>query len=186
MPADLTVLFDGYAHADGVAGTVSLIRSGDRVIVHDPGMVPGPTSILDPLGASGVDVNDVTDIVISHHHPDHTRWMGLFPIARVHDYWAVYEGDQWDSRPAEGVMLTPDVTLLETPGHTREDITMLVDTSEGVVACSHLWWHADAESDPRASDLDALHHHRARVLERAARIVPGHGPAFDVSESTPG
>ena len=184
MTAELTVLFEGYV-GTRVAGTVSLIRDVDRVIVHDPGMVPGPSSILDPLSRAGVTPGEVTDLIISHHHPDHTRWMGLFPIARLHDYWATYDGDVWDSRPAEGVGLTPSVRLLETPGHTREDITTLVDTAEGTVALSHLWWTATSESDPRGTDLEALHHHRARVLEVATRVVPGHGPAFDVTDATP-
>ena len=137
-------------------------------------------SILDPLVELEVAPGAVTDLVISHHRPDHTRWMGLFPVARVHDYWAVYERDVWHSRPAEGVQLTPSVALLETPGHTREDITTLVASADGVVALTHLWGHEGAESDPRASDLASLHHHRGRVLARANRIVPGHGPAFDV------
>ncbi|WP_341251262.1 MBL fold metallo-hydrolase [Euzebya pacifica] len=184
MSAELTILFEGYV-GPRVAGTVSLVRDGDRVIVHDPGMVPGPSSILDPLQAADIHPEEVTDLVISHHHPDHTRWMGLFPIAVLHDYWASYDGDVWDSRPAEGVQLTPSVTLLETPGHTREDITTLVETDAGTVALTHLWWTASSESDPRGTDLDALHQHRARVLERAVRIVPGHGPAFDVSDETP-
>ena len=75
--------------------------------------------------------------------------------------------------------------VLETPGHTREDITTLVETDAGTVALTHLWWTASSESDPRGTDLDALHQHRARVLERAVRIVPGHGPAFDVTDETP-
>jgi glyoxylase-like metal-dependent hydrolase (beta-lactamase superfamily II) len=182
--AELTVLLEGYAGAR-VAGTCSLVVDGDRVIVHDPGMAPGPEAILGPLAAAGVAPGAVTDVVLSHHHPDHTRWMGLFPVARVHDHWAVYEGDVWTSRPAEGVQLSPGVTLLETPGHTPQDITTLVDTADGVVALTHLWWHASAEGDPRATDLSLLHTHRARVLGRAVRIVPGHGPAFDVTADTP-
>jgi glyoxylase-like metal-dependent hydrolase (beta-lactamase superfamily II) len=189
MTATLTVLFDGYVRPgeDGnhVAGTASLVIDGDRVIVHDPGLVPGPSSLLDPLRAAGVEAGDVTDVIISHHHPDHTRWMGLFAAARVHDYWAVYDGDLWVARPAEGVQLSPSVRLLETPGHTREDVTTLVDTADGVVALSHLWWTAESESDPRGTDLDLLHQHRARVLDLATRIVPGHGPAFDVTDSVP-
>ena len=55
----------------------------------------------------------------------------------------------------------------------------------GTVALTHLWWHAGMEGDPRAVDLDALHRGRARVLEVADRIVPGHGPAFDVTADTP-
>ena len=109
----------------------------------------------------------------------------LFPIAALHDYWATYDGDVWDSRPAEGVQLSPSVRLLETPGHTREDITTLVDTADGVVALTHLWWQATSESDPRGTDLDALHLHRARVLDLATRIVPGHGPEFEVTDATP-
>jgi glyoxylase-like metal-dependent hydrolase (beta-lactamase superfamily II) len=182
--AELTVLFEGYV-GDRVAGTASLVRDGDVVAVHDPGMVPGPASLLDPLAAAGLRPQDVTDVVISHHHPDHTRWMGLFPQARVHDHWAVYDGDVWTSRAAEGVQLSPGVVLLETPGHTPQDITTLVQTGQGVVALTHLWWHATAEGDPRATDLDLLHRHRARVLERAVRIVPGHGAPFDVTEATP-
>ena len=82
-------------------------------------------------------------------------------------------------------MLGPGVTLLETPGHTPQDITTLVDTDAGPVALTHLWWHRTAESDPLASDVDLLHLHRSRVLERAVRIVPGHGEPFEVTASTP-
>ena len=47
-PPASTSLFTGYAD-DHVAGTVSLIREDDRVIVVDPGMVPSRAAILDPL-----------------------------------------------------------------------------------------------------------------------------------------
>src|ERR1017187_8426901 len=69
--ARLDVLFTGYA-ADRVAGTVSLIRDGDHVIVVDPGMVPSRAAILDPLEELGISPLDITDVVLSHHHPDHT------------------------------------------------------------------------------------------------------------------
>src|SRR5580693_5817482 len=92
--ARLDVLFTGYA-SDRVAGTVSLIRDGDRVIVVDPGMVPSRSAILDPLRLLGVSPADVTDIVLSHHHPDHTVNIALFGEVPVHDYQAVYTGDNW-------------------------------------------------------------------------------------------
>jgi glyoxylase-like metal-dependent hydrolase (beta-lactamase superfamily II) len=69
--ARLDVLFVGYAD-DRVAGTVSPIRDSGRVIVVDPGMVPSRAVILEPLAAPGVAPEDVTDVVRSHHHPDHT------------------------------------------------------------------------------------------------------------------
>src|SRR5674476_1028090 len=100
--ARLDVLFTGYA-ADRVAGTVSLIRDADRVIVVDPGMVPARAAILDPLKELGVSPRDVTDVVLTHHHPDHTVNIALFGEIPVHDFQAVYHRDSWDARAADGV-----------------------------------------------------------------------------------
>lgn len=187
MPAELNVLHEGYATEHGVASSVVLVRDGAAVVVVDPGMVRSPALILDPLAEHGVGPDDVTDVVLSHHHPDHTWHIALFPNARVHDVWAVYQGDQWDDQPAEDRQVAEHVRLIETPGHSPQDITTLVDTADGLVACSHLWWHADGPpEDPRATDLDALHAGRARVLDLGVvSIVPGHGPAFAPDASTP-
>jgi glyoxylase-like metal-dependent hydrolase (beta-lactamase superfamily II) len=187
--ASVDVLVEGYARNDGevtrVAGTVSLVRAPGLVAVVDPGMVADRDLILAPLRALGVEPEAVTDVVLSHHHPDHTVNIALFPAARVHDTWAVYHGDTWADRPAEGAVLADGVTLWSTPGHTPQDISTIVETDDGVVALSHLWWHAGMAGDPRATDLDALHAGRARVLEVARIVVPGHGPAFEVTDATP-
>jgi len=184
--ARLHVLFGGYV-GDTVASTVTFVADGDVRVVVDPGMVPDPrAAILDPLAALGVAPEEVTDVVLSHHHPDHTLHAALFPGARVHDHWAVYQGDVWTSRAAEGVELSPSIRLIETPGHSPQDITTLVGTADGVIACTHLWWTAGGPAeDPYATDPDALHAGRRRVLEVAALVVPGHGPPFTPGPSTP-
>jgi glyoxylase-like metal-dependent hydrolase (beta-lactamase superfamily II) len=185
VPAEFDVLFTGYV-GDHVAGTVSFVRDGNVRGVIDPGMVPGPFAILDPLKALGESPDNITDVIFSHHHPDHTVNAALFPGARVHDFWAIYRGDVWESRPAEGFALSPSIRLIETPGHTPQDITTLVTTSEGVVAFTHLWWSAQGPvEDPYAPDPGLLHRNRARVLEVAALIVPGHGAPFKPTEHTP-
>ncbi len=182
--ATLDVLFAGYV-GERVAGTVSLIRHESLVVVVDPGMVPDRAVILDPLATLDVDPGSVTDVIVSHHHPDHTINIALFPNARVHDHWAIYERDIWTSRPAEGFELSGAVRLIETPGHTPQDITTLVSTDNGVAALTHLWWRSDSESDPLATDAAALHANRGRVLELATLIVPGHGEPFRVTAETP-
>ncbi len=176
------ILHDGYAReSDGqehVASTVTLIIDGDTVIVVDPGMVADRGDLLAAVSARGVAAGDVTDVVFSHHHPDHTVNAALFPAARIHDHWAVYDGDLWNSRDAEGAELSPSVRLLATPGHTAEDITTVASTADGVYACTHAWWGADGPAeDPLATDLPALHASRSRILEIASVIVPGHGPS---------
>ena len=188
--ARLDVLFTGYAGPgdDGalkVGGTVSLVRDGDRVIVVDPGMVPSRAAILDPLRALGVKPADVTDVVLSHHHPDHTVNVALFGEVPVHDVQAIYQRDSWVRRPAEGFVLTDSVVLWETPGHTPQDVTTMVGTADGLVALSHLWWTAEGPADdPYAPDREVLREQRQRVLSVADRIVPGHGPAFGVGSDT--
>jgi glyoxylase-like metal-dependent hydrolase (beta-lactamase superfamily II) len=117
MTAKITVLSNGYARYK-VASTVTLIQDGDVVIVVDPGMVSSRASILDPLAAAGVAIEDVTDVVFSHHHPDHTLNAALFPNARFHDHWAIYQNDDWEDRDAEGYPLSESVRLMRTPGHT--------------------------------------------------------------------
>jgi glyoxylase-like metal-dependent hydrolase (beta-lactamase superfamily II) len=183
--ARLDVLFTGYV-GDRVAGTVSLIREDDRVIVLDPGMVPSRAAILDPLEALGVSPREVTDIVLSHHHPDHTVNIALFGEIPVHDFQAIYTGDEWDSRPADGVFLSPSIQLLATPGHTPQDLSMLVGTPGAIVALTHLWWTANGPAeDPYAGDQDLLRAQRERVLALADLVVPGHGASFTPGPGTP-
>jgi glyoxylase-like metal-dependent hydrolase (beta-lactamase superfamily II) len=179
MPARLDVLVNGYAD-ERVASTVTLVRDGDVVIVIDPGMVADRGQILDPLVSLGVRPEDVTDVVLSHHHPDHTLNVALFGRARTHDHWAIYQGDSWTDRDADGFALSPSVRLMATPGHTPQDITTLVETDEGLVACTHLWWSEEGpEDDPLASDPDELRRSRQKVLALGpVRIVPGHGAPF--------
>jgi glyoxylase-like metal-dependent hydrolase (beta-lactamase superfamily II) len=183
--ASLRVLFAGYV-GDTVASTVTFVADGEVRVVVDPGMVPDAgRAILEPLAALGVAPQAVTDVVLSHHHPDHTLHAGLFPRARVHDHWAVYQGDVWTTRGAEGVELSPSIRLIETPGHSPQDITTLVGTADGVVACTHLWWTAGGPAEDPHADPDALRAGRRRVLEVAALVVPGHGPPFTPGPDTP-
>lgn len=148
-------------------------------------MVASRSVILDPLADLGHAPEEVTDVIISHHHPDHTINIALFPNATVHDHWATYRNDEWNSRAAEGAEVAPGVRLWETPGHTAQDITTLVDTDEGTIALTHLWAVANQLEDRLATDPEALHRGRERVLSVADLIIPGHGPAFVPNEETP-
>ena len=152
--ASYKVLYTGYA-SPGVAATVGFIQDRERRVVTDPGMVPHRSLILKPLGELGVGPEQVTDVVFSHHHPDHTLNAALFPNARFHDHWAIYHHDSWHWRDAEGYQLTRAIKLIRTPGHTLEDITILAGTPQGVVAFTHLWNDAAAAGDRHAVDLEA-------------------------------
>jgi glyoxylase-like metal-dependent hydrolase (beta-lactamase superfamily II) len=182
--ARLDVVFAGYGTEAGVAGTVSLLRDGDVTVIVDPGMVPARSSILDPLAALGVAPEQVTDVILSHHHPDHTVNIALFPDVTIHDHWATYHNDQWNPRAAEGMQISPGIRLLETPGHTPQDITTLVETDDGVAALTHLWVYEGSAGSSLDVDPGLVGRHRARILEVAALIVPGHGAPFRVRRTS--
>jgi glyoxylase-like metal-dependent hydrolase (beta-lactamase superfamily II) len=185
MAATHHLLHAGYARDDGVSSSVSLVLDGGAKIVVDPGMVADRGLILDPLRALGVEPEQVTHVVITHHHPDHTLNIGLFPNADVVDFWARYRGDQWLDHEGEGYLVSQHCRLLLTPGHTLQDATLLVETDGGVVACTHAWWRADRtpQVDPLADDQAALEASPRRILEVANLIVPGHGAPFGSDES---
>jgi glyoxylase-like metal-dependent hydrolase (beta-lactamase superfamily II) len=188
--ASVHVLQDGYAREadDGehVGSTVTLIQDGDVVVVVDPGMVSSRPALLAALASRGVAPEAVTDVVFSHHHPDHTVNAALFPAARIHDHWAIYDGDLWISRAADGAVLSPSVRLIATPGHTREDISTVASAPDGVYVCTHAWWGADGPADdPFSPDLAVLAGSRARILAIASVIIPGHGPMFRPGADTP-
>ena len=119
MTAELHVLTNGYAD-ERVASTVTLIRDGDARRRRRPGDGGRPRSaILDPLNALGIQPGDVTDVVFSHHHPDHTVNAALFLNARIHDFMATYEADLWTDRDPEDPHLTPSITSALDPGAHR-------------------------------------------------------------------
>jgi glyoxylase-like metal-dependent hydrolase (beta-lactamase superfamily II) len=186
--AEVHVLHEGYVGLEGdderVSGTVTLIIDGDVAIVVDPGMVADRGALLAALAARGPRPEDVTDVVFSHHHPDHTVNAALFPNAKIHDHWAVYEGDRWLDRDAHGAVLAPSVRLLRTPGHTSAHTARRPTPPAGAPAPPHAWWSAGGpESDPLASDPAALRASRDRLRAVAAVIIPGHGAPFRPGES---
>jgi glyoxylase-like metal-dependent hydrolase (beta-lactamase superfamily II) len=184
--ARLDVLVEGYVRMPHVAGTVSLVRDAGRVVVVDPGMVANRDLILRPLRELGVRPEDVTDVVVSHHHLDHTLNVALFPVVPVHDFQSVIEGDTFTRRAADGIQLTPSIRLLATPGHTPQDVTTLVGTPDEIAALTHLWWTEDGPvDDPYCLDREQLREQRERVLDLATLIVCAHGPAFRPSPDTP-
>ena len=180
--ATVHLLHAGYG-GDRTASSVALVRDGEAIIVVDPGMVRSRALILDPLRDHGVDPESVTHVFLSHHHPDHTMNVALFPNAEVVDFWARYKDDLWMDMPGDGYRLSPKAQLWLTPGHTAEDASLIVEADDAVYAMTHLWWHADRspEVDPVADDQDAIAAGRARVLEIADVVIPGHGGPFRVT-----
>ncbi len=169
-----------------VAGTVVLVRSPEATVVVDPGMVEDRRVILTALARHHVNSTDVTHVFVSHHHPDHTVNIALFPNAKVVDYQGVYENDVWSDH-GDPYPLAPGITVIRTPGHTYEDASLVVETAEGTVVLTHLWWDERMEPrvDPIAEAPELINVSREKVLAIADWIIPGHGKKFPVKTKSP-
>ena len=180
--ATVHLLHAGYVRENGtrVGSSITFVRDGDALIVADPGLVASRGLILEPLAALGVAAEAVTHVFLSHHHPDHTMNVALFPNAEVVDFWARYRDDLWLDHGGDGWSMTPHTQLWLTPGHSEEDATLIVDADDGVYAMTHLWWRTDRTPalDPYCADQALLDFHRGRVLAAADVVIPGHGEPF--------
>ncbi len=177
--ATVHLLHAGYAD-ERVASSVVLVLDGDARIIVDPGMVADRSRILEPLAGLGVAPETISHVFISHHHPDHTVNIALFPAAEVVDFGARYIGDEWLDHDGDGYRLGPSSQLWVTPGHTDQDASLIVTADDATYAMTHAWWRGDRTPalDPYAPDQAILEASRARILAAADIVIPGHGSPF--------
>ncbi|MBI2882450.1 MAG: hypothetical protein HYY11_00845 [Candidatus Methylomirabilis oxyfera] len=164
--------------ARSLSTSVFVIQSGGKVLVGDPGIVrkgDWPT-IMEKLANMGIRPSDVAYVWIDHHHPDPTAHLGAFPNAPIVDFWSVYTDEVWADHPNYFEVI-PGVTVVRTPGHTNEDSSLLVDTDDGLMLITHMFWHNDLTPviDPVAEDQHSLDVHRRLLLQRADLLFPTHG-----------
>ena len=183
--AEVHVLHDGYVGLDGdderVSGTVTLIIDGDAVIVVDPGMVAARERAARRPRRARARARGRDRRGLQPPPPGSHRERGPVPRnARIHDHWAVYEGDRWIDQDARRGAARPVGAAAAYAGHTGEDISTVAST-----AGRRLRVHprlvvsaAGPEDDPLGTDAAALKASRELLLSFATVIIPGHGAPF--------
>ncbi|MCX6721114.1 MAG: MBL fold metallo-hydrolase [Candidatus Staskawiczbacteria bacterium] len=193
MSASVKILIEGYTNANEVGETgeektqptITLVRDGDTVMVVDPGIMNSQQDLIDKLAEENLTVDDVNIVCITHSHIDHYRNIGMFPNAKVLEYFGVWEKNSVENWQEQ---FSPDIQILRTPGHDKTDITLFVTTgpdseSPGVVAiCGDVFWKENYPAEPKddslASNPVELGHSREMVLKMSDWIIPGHGPMY--------
>lgn len=194
MSAEVKILIRGYTNADTISEmgeerncpTITLIREGDFTMIVDPGVLEDQQTLIDALSKEGISVNDVDMICITHSHIDHYRNIGMFPNAKVLEYFGIWDKNKVHSWSEQ---FSPNIQVLRTPGHTRTDITLFVTTQEGIVAiCGDVFWKEEYPPDPQddqfAVDPDELKNSRELVIKIADWIVPGHGDKYKIKKTS--
>lgn len=181
--AEVKVLVEGYTSNDfgeeKTCSTISLIKDGELNIVVDPGVLSDQKILVDGLANQGLSVEDIDVVCITHSHIDHYRNIGMFPKAKILEYFGLWDKDtvqDWDEN------FTDDIKIIKTPGHNYDGITFLVKTDNGTIAvCGDVFWKEKfPEDDPYASDSKKLKESRKKVEQLADWIIPGHAGMYKV------
>ena len=144
LKVQVNILLSGYASADSgghTRPTMTLIRTGDQIILSDPGVVSNHMVIIDALKAEKLSPDDVNIIFITHGHTDHTRNTGLFPMAKIIDYWGWWNGDLFEDYKQGD--LGSEIDIINTPGHSYDSISMIIQTDSGIGRLYYSWSWGD-------------------------------------------
>lgn len=156
------------------SSSVTLIIS-DRMIVVDTGSGDERDLVSDGLRRAGVSPDDVEIVINTHLHADHTGCNEIFRRAEVLSHLTGLR---------EGCMPARGVSIMETPGHTMDSISVLC--SGNVVIAGDALPTADnyiKDLPPRIHVDRSLAMKSMHRIARIARfVVPGHGRPFSIPD----
>ncbi|MCP1413851.1 MBL fold metallo-hydrolase [Paenarthrobacter sp. A20] len=125
----------GIAGADELDFDVRSFLVGDAsgVVLIDAGLEGSAPAIEQALGRLGAEWKDITDLVLTHSHPDHVG--GLAEVALKAPEAAIWAGASDIPQIASDAPIRPlsdgdhvhGMRILQTPGHTAGHISLLHD-----------------------------------------------------------
>ena len=153
--------------------SVTLISTGTRRIIVDTGLKGEEKIILKGLAEGGLNPEDIDSVINTHTHQDHTGNNFLFSRAEI-------------LSPKEGDLIAPGVKIIETPGHSMDSISVVVESQNVVVLAGDALptFSNYIKGVPPAHHVDRGMACRSmsRILKIADVVVPGHDRPFSVRD----
>ena len=186
--------------------TVTLIR-GQNTILVDVGPTGRANLLRESLAQAGVREEDINMVILTHAHWDHCQNIDMFPNARIlihpneldyaaspkradlatHRYFLATLQERDVEQVVEGAEIEPGIRVLETPGHTKGHISVLVETSQGRVAISGdalPWANSVITGKPMIifwDEKEAVESVK-KLLDASRVFYPGHDRPFRLDE----
>lgn len=146
----LIVGFPGKSVCHGGLGwsTVALLRGHGRVALIDTGPIGMRSLIRDKLKQHGLVAADITDVLLTHSHHDHSINWTMFPNARIHigEHELTWSLEQpWGETPVpelyvrelsvlprtvrirKDTEILPHLSAFDAPGHTPGHLVFVLE-----------------------------------------------------------
>ena len=168
--------------------TCTLIR-GPKIIVVDTMTAWDGDKLMNALADRGIRCEDVDYIVCTHGHSDHVGCNYLFKNALHIVGNCLSKQDMYYNHDfKEPYTIDEFVQVIATPGHTLQDVSVIVTTKykETIAITGDLFENEEDIRDEniwinaRSEDSQLQRKNRKLVLSLADCIVPGHGKLFKV------
>jgi len=180
-----------------ISCTTTLIKS-DKNIIVDPGAFINRDKLIDALRREKLRSEDIDAIVLTHLHLDHIANIFLFPKAKIFLRFISGKYPGQFQKIDEGYLqrfdllneqIAKNVKIIETPGHTIDQISLVIKTKEGNVVItgdaipSKEWTDQNKKPVPDfVYSVDKFIESRRNILSIADYIIPGHGKMFKVEK----
>jgi glyoxylase-like metal-dependent hydrolase (beta-lactamase superfamily II) len=177
------IVFDVHLPA-GIAGPDAmdfdvrcfLVAKGGSLLLIDTGLAGSSAAIASELATLGAVWSDITDVLLTHEHPDHTG--GLEEIISLAPAATVWGNAPLTGRPLLDGESVGGLRVVATPGHTAGHVSLLHD--DGVLFAGDLVGSVDGHLDrgPAAFTADRAQADLSlrNVLDiGCTRMLFGHG-----------
>jgi glyoxylase-like metal-dependent hydrolase (beta-lactamase superfamily II) len=178
-----------------IYSTITLIKS-DKNIIVDGGSFGFDKQIISNLKKEGLTPKDIDIVILTHTHIDHTYNIGLFNNAKIYlkfinthsgMYQVLKDNVLYRSDIEENTELAKDISIMLTPGHTSDHLSVLIKTNKGnVVVCGDAISSEHAienEVNPKLVwNLTEYNKSRKKILNKADWLIFGHGGLYAVKK----
>ncbi len=182
---------DRFGNILDASSTVVLIQTPSHNIIVDTGMPEDRELILDSLKHYDLRKVSVGILINTHLHNDHCGNNYLFKNA---DHFASPTEGGFDKKTMipvqEGYKIDDNVTIIETPGHTRGSISIVVNVPKEKtiyvlagdalpIHDNYIKWVPPGINFDTEISLNSM----KRIVEIADIVIPGHDRAFEVGKN---
>lgn len=173
--------YQGYTNYEPICSSTTLIQTGGKNILVDPGHIALNKELISLLAKEGVRPNDIDYVFLTHHHLDHSSNMGSFFGAKI------FIGGGYIDHAAPSYMVYDDLSLfklpasfsiVKTPGHTAESMSYFYEEKGVRYVCAGDAVREDILREGMLRGMENLEMAQEsvkKIFSLGDVIIPGHG-----------